>query len=128
MTRNVPRLRVLVVEDELLIRWAIAETLSDAGHVVIEAADAAGAVRALANSVEAIDVVALDYRLPDSRDLALLAAIRRLSPRSVVILMTAFGSPTLAQGALDLGASQVIYKPFDLHDLESRLLDAVASR
>ena len=75
MARNVSRLRVLVVEDELLIRWAIAETLSDAGHVVIEAADAAGAVRALANSVEAIDVVALDYRLPDSRDLALLAAI-----------------------------------------------------
>ena len=128
MARNVSRLRVLVVEDELLIRWAIAETLSDAGHVVIEAADAAGAVRALTNSVEAIDVVALDYRLPDSRDLALLAAIRRLSPRSAVILMTAFGSPTLAQGALDLGASQVIYKPFDLHDLESRLLEAVASR
>lgn len=128
MTRNVPRLRVLVVEDELLIRWAITETLLDAGHIVIEAADAANAVRALTNSVEAIDVVVLDYRLPDSRDLALLAAIRRLSPRSVVVLMTAFGSPALAQDALDLGASQVMYKPFDLHDLESRLLDAVGSR
>ena len=117
-----------MVEDELLIRWAIAETLSGAGHIVIEAADAASAVRALTNSVETIDIVVLDYRLPDSRDLALLAAIRRLSPRSVVVLMTAFGSPALAQDALDLGASQVMYKPFDLHDLESRLLNAVGSR
>ncbi len=117
-----------MVEDELLIRWAIAETLSDAGHIVIEAADAATAVRALTNSVEAIDVVVLDYRLPDSGDLALLAAIRRLSPRSGVILMTASGSPALTQDALDLGASQVLHKPFDLHDLEARLLDAVGSR
>lgn len=127
MTRNVSRLRVLVVEDELLIRWAIAETLSDAGHIVIEAADALTAIQALTNSVVPVDVVVLDYRLPDSRDLALLAAIRRLSPRSVVMLMTAYGSPELTRDALDLGASQVMYKPFDLHDLESRLIDAVAT-
>jgi DNA-binding NtrC family response regulator len=127
MTGNVSPLRVLVVEDELLIRWAISETLSDAGHIVIEAANALTAVQALTNSVDPIDVVVLDYRLPDSRDLALLAAIRRLSPRSAVVMMTAYGSPELTQSALDLGASQVMYKPFDLHDLESRLLQAVGS-
>src|SRR6187401_2947235 len=48
----------------------------------------AAAVRALTNTPEAVDVVMLDYRLPDSNDLALLAAIRRLSPSSGVILMT----------------------------------------
>ncbi len=127
MTGNVSRLRVLVVEDELLIRWAISETLSDAGHIVIEAANALTAVQALTNSVAPVDVVVLDYRLPDSRDLALLAAIRRLSPHSVVMLMTAYGSPELTRDALDLGASQVMHKPFDLHDLESRLINAVAT-
>jgi CheY-like chemotaxis protein len=40
-------LRVLVVEDELLIRWSIAETLAHAGHTVIEAEDGATAVMAL---------------------------------------------------------------------------------
>jgi CheY-like chemotaxis protein len=57
-----PRLRVLVVEDELLIRYAIAETLGLAGHTVIEADKGAAAVRALTTTTEAIDVVMLDYR------------------------------------------------------------------
>jgi DNA-binding NtrC family response regulator len=128
MTGISPRLRVLVVEDELLIRWAIAETLGGAGHTVIEAETGAAAVRALTNTPEAVDVVMLDYRLPDSNDLALLAAIRRLSPGSGVILMTAHGTPEVTRGAFDLGAYQVMHKPFELHDLEPLLLEAFASR
>src|SRR5207249_1615367 len=88
-----PILRVLVVDDESLIRWSIAETLADAGHTVIEAGDGATAVQALTASAEPVDAVLLDYRLPDSNDLALLANIRRLSPHSPVILMTAYGTP-----------------------------------
>ena len=123
-----PRLRVLVVEDELLIRYAITETLGLAGHTVIEANDGAAAVRALTNSAEAVDVVMLDYRLPDSNDLTLLAAIRRLSPRSGVILMTAHGTPEVRKGALDLGAYEVMHKPFELHDLEPLLPKASSPR
>jgi DNA-binding NtrC family response regulator len=128
MTGISPRLRVLVVEDELLIRWAIAETLGPAGHTVIEAENGAAAVRTLTNTSEAVDVVMLDYRLPDSNDLTLLAAIRRLSPRSGVILMTAHGTPEVTTGALDLGVYQVMDKPFELHHLEPLLLEAFASR
>ena len=114
-------MRVLVVEDELLIRWSIAETLGHAGHTVIEAENGAAAVRALTNSAEAVDVVMLDYRL------TLLAAIRRLSPRSGAILMTAHGTPEVTKGASDLGAYHVMHKPFELHDLEPLLLKAFAS-
>ena len=127
MARNDSRLKVLVVEDDLLIRWAVTETLTDAGHIVIETADGASAIRALTNSVDAIDVVVLDYRLPDSTDLALLAAIRRLSPRTAVVLMTAYGTDDVTQRALDLGASGVMSKPFDLRDLEPTLRLAAAS-
>ena len=98
-----------------------------AGHTVIEADNGAAAVRALTNTTEPIDVVMLDYRLPDSNDLTLLAAIRRLSPRSGVILMTAHGTPEVTKGALDLGAYEVMHKPFELHDLEPLLLKAFAS-
>jgi DNA-binding NtrC family response regulator len=125
MTRNDSLLRVLVVEDDLLIRWAIRETLSDAGHVVVEADNGGAAIRALTNSVNSIDVVVLDYRLPDSMDLALLAAIRRLSPATAVVLMTAYGTAELTKRALDLGAFGVMSKPFDLRDLEPSLLRAV---
>jgi len=94
---------------------------------VIEAEDGAAAVRALTNSAQAVDVVMLDYRRPDSNDLTLLTAIRRLSPRSGVILMTAHGTPEVTKGALNLGAYQVMHKPFELHDLEPLLVEAFTS-
>jgi DNA-binding NtrC family response regulator len=121
MTENSRALRVLVVEDELLIRWSIAETLAQAGHTVIEAEDGASAIRALKKGAGAIDAVVLDYRLPDSNDLTLLATVRRLSPDSAVVLMTAFGTAEVVNGALDLGVDHVLHKPFEMHDLQSVL-------
>ena len=96
-------------------------------HDVVEAGDGASAVQAVRTAAdvdEAIDAVVLDYRLPDSNDLTLLATIRRLSPESAVILITAFGTPEVTKGALELGVDDVLHKPFDLHDLASRLLKA----
>jgi DNA-binding NtrC family response regulator len=120
-------LRVLVVEDELLIRWSIAETLERMGHTVVEADDAASAIRTLEEMTEPVDVVLLDYRLPDSNDLTLLATIRRLAPHSAVLMMTAYGTPDVTRNALALGAYGVVDKPFDMHDLEPMLLDACAA-
>jgi DNA-binding NtrC family response regulator len=110
-------LRVLVVDDEPLIRWSIAETLGAAGHQVTEAQDAASALRALADAPDT-GLVLLDFRLPDSNDLGLLAEIRRIAPATPVIMMTAFGTPDVTAGALKLGASKVLNKPFNMHDLE----------
>jgi DNA-binding NtrC family response regulator len=120
-------LRVLVVEDERLIRWSIAETLGHSGHTVIEAEDAAGARQAV-SAADPFDAVFLDYRLSDSNDLTLLADIRRLAPRSPVIMMTAFGTPEVIQGALDLGVYRVVTKPLEMERLEELLLQAWASR
>lgn len=127
MDENLRALRVLVVEDELLIRWSIAETLTHAGHTVIEAEDGTTAIMALKNDGERMDAVVLDYRLPDSNDLTLLATVRRLSPDSAVVLMTAFGTPEVVKDALDLGVYHVLHKPFEMHDLESLLREACSS-
>jgi DNA-binding NtrC family response regulator len=111
-------LRVLVVDDEPLIRWSIAETLGAAGHEVVEAADAASARRLLGETSD-LDLVLLDLRLPDSRDLALLADIRRKAPNTPVIVMTAFGTPEITADALRMGALTVLNKPFNMHDIET---------
>src|SRR4051794_9908950 len=111
-------LRVLVVDDEPLIRWSIAETLGAAGHQVLEAEDAASALRAITASPRP-HLVLLDFRLPDSNDLGLLAKIRQLVPDTSVIMMTAFGTPEVTAGALKLGASRVLNKPFNMHELEA---------
>ena len=127
MVNHTSRLRVLVVDDEPLLRWSIAETLARMGHTVVEADDAESAVRTLGEMPEPADVVLLDYRLPDSNDLELLARIRRLAPNSAVIVMTAYGTPDVTSGALELGAYGVVDKPFDMYDLEPMLLDAYAA-
>ena len=121
MTKKSPILRVLVVDDEFLIRWSIAETLESAGHEVLQAENGRDALRMLTDPTSSIDAVVLDYRLPDSNDLALLATIRQLAPERPVILMSAFGSRELAQGARSLGAYDVLTKPFDLQHLHTLL-------
>jgi two-component system response regulator AtoC len=121
--KNPPSLRVLVVDDEALIRWSLTETLSESGHAVQEAADGASALRALEEHAP-FDVVVLDYRLPDSNDLNLLASIRRLAPQAAVVMMTAYGTPEVTDAALALGAYRVVPKPFEMRDLAALVTQA----
>ena len=126
MVKKSPALRVLVVDDEFLIRWSVAETLVEYGHHVVEARDALGACKTVRDASHEFDVVLLDYCLPDSKNLSLLASIRERSPHAQVILMTAFGTPEVVRGALNLGAFRVLSKPFEMHDLADLVAEAGA--
>ena len=118
----------MIVDDEPLIRWSLAETLKGLGYVVAEAGDGAEALRSVSRDGEAFDVVLLDYRLPDSDNLSLLTNIRTLAPASVVIMMTAFGTAEVLSGALALGAYTVIRKPFEVQDVAALVSQAYAAR
>jgi DNA-binding NtrC family response regulator len=114
--KNPAPLNVLVVDDEALIRWSLAESMTDAGYTVAEAADGSSAV-AQASRGSTFDAIVLDYRLPDSSDLHLLETLRGLQPNAVVVMMTAFGTADMTSGALKLGAYRVVAKPFDVHEM-----------
>jgi DNA-binding NtrC family response regulator len=116
MTIGVLPRRILIVDDEPLIRWCIAETLGTAGYGISQAQDAASALRALTDMPDP-DVILLDLRLPDSSDLRLLERIRTIAPAAAVVIMTAFGTPEITSDALKLGARAVLTKPFDMQDL-----------
>jgi two-component system response regulator FlrC len=107
---------VLVVDDEPLIRWSVAESLSHLGLDVEEAADAASALRQVTTAANPFTAVVLDLRLPDMTDLSLLGTLRQLLPAARLVLMTAFTSPEIIESASAMGAS-VISKPFELEDL-----------
>jgi DNA-binding NtrC family response regulator len=113
-------LRVLVVEDEILIRWSIAETLTSAGCVVTETGDAAGALHAAAT--KDFDAVVLDYRLPDSNDLKLLESLRDRLPGSTIVMMSAHGTPEIVGRAKALGVRQFFDKPFEMEALKDSLV------
>jgi DNA-binding NtrC family response regulator len=110
-------LQVLIVDDEPLIRWSLAETFEQAGHAVREAGDARATLDMLQVDGYVPDVVLLDFRLPDSDDLQLLATIRQLAPASTVVMMTAFHTPEMAAEAHRLGARAVLGKPVDMQAL-----------
>lgn len=106
--------RVLVVDDEPLVRWSIAETLRAGGCDVVEAGDADSALQALIEHRKPPDAILLDVRLPDCGDLHLLETMKLLLPDTPIVVMTAFGTPELVAEARELGAYAVLEKPFDL--------------
>ncbi len=111
------RPHALVVDDESLIRWCVAETLAEAGWTVREADDRQTAIQAASDPSWIPDLVLLDYRLPDTHDLELLSELRRLRPLCQIMLMTADADPTVMNRALNLGATDVLQKPFEMSDL-----------
>ena len=127
-TRNLPQveeffpIHALVVDDEPLIRWAVAESLVTLGFTVEDAPDAATALKMVTTAALPFDVVVLDFRLPDMRDLSLLGTLRQLLPRAVLVLMTAYGTQTIESDARAMGAS-VLTKPFELGDLNRIVLE-----
>ena len=119
-------LAVLIVDDEPLIRWSLRQALRDRGHSVEAAATGVDAVNEIVKAGRPFDVVVLDYRLPDRQDLTLLEDVRRLSPDSVVVMMTAFGDDNMRTGAMARGARAVVDKPFQVTSVVSLIESAAA--
>jgi len=122
-----PKVGVLIVDDESLIRWSLAQTLIDHNYEVMEAGNGKQALAVLQNPPEPVAVVMLDYRLPDTDGLQLLAAIRGLSPASRVVMMTAYGTAEVFAEAMRLGAVCVINKPIEMQDVAGIVSRARAS-
>jgi DNA-binding NtrC family response regulator len=106
---------VLIVDDEALIRWSVAESLEAAGYEVLEAGSAREALDWVEDRNAGITTVVLDLKLPDSNDLGLLRRVHRALPGCRIILMTAHGTPEVLEEALQSGAAYVLDKPFDMN-------------
>lgn len=112
-------LRVLVAEDEALIRMDLVETLGELGfEVVAVARDGRTAVRQA--SEQAPHVALLDIKMPDMDGLAAAAEIVGMQTTAVVML-TAFSQPELIQRAIAVGAMGYLVKPFKPEELRAAL-------
>jgi len=111
--------RVLIVEDDLELREAIADTLELAGFDFLQAGDGEQALSVLAD--EAVDIVVTDVNMPGMDGHELLGRLNSGFPGLPVVLMTAFGQVQKAVEAIRNGAVDYLMKPFDAETLVDTL-------
>ena len=102
---------ILVVDDDVTMRYMIDDVLTAAGYHVECAPDAQSAWNQLDDS--AFDLVVTDIRMKGLSGLALLKAAREKGLRCKILVMTGNANRTMADEALALGADGFILKPFD---------------
>jgi two-component system response regulator AtoC len=113
---------ILVVDDEQLIRWSLVERLRADGYEAIEAENAA---QALERIHEGVDLVLLDYKLPDLDGVSVLRRIKEYDPDILVILLTAYATVDTAVEAMKIGAYHFANKPFNLDDIARLVAQAL---
>ena len=112
-------MRILLVEDDAVLRGVMRATLVDAGHRVDEAAKLADA-RTLWR-VQPFDAVLLDLNLPDGSGLSALREARGRGDRTPVLVLSARDRTSERIAGLDAGADDYLGKPFDLGEVDARL-------
>jgi two-component system response regulator AtoC len=112
---NVSKPTVLVVDDEELIRWSLAEHLKGEGYHVVQGANGREALEQV--RATAPDLVLLDLKMPEMDGMTALRTLREEGFEVPVIVLTAHGGVDSAVEATKLGAADYLSKPFDLREI-----------
>jgi DNA-binding NtrC family response regulator len=107
--------RILIVEDEPMMRSWLRTVLEQPGHTICEAENAAEARKIAAESE--IDLAMVDLVLPDSDGISVMKEILRAREKTIVIIMTAHSTLKTAVEAMKLGAYDYLAKPFDVDEV-----------
>ncbi|MFQ5701946.1 MAG: sigma-54-dependent transcriptional regulator [Acidobacteriota bacterium] len=117
--------KVLIVEDEKLLRWSLRERLNREGFEVFEAANGRDGLEI--SEDPGVDILLLDYRLPDMTGQDVLLRVCSRHPEVPVIMMTAYGTVQTAVEAIKAGAFEYLSKPFNQDELVIRINKALES-
>ena len=121
-----PTTRILIVDDEEIVRESLSDWLAADGYAVETAADGPTALERLARGAWSIMLV--DLKMPGMDGLAVLEAARKIQPDVTIVMITAFATVETAVKAMRLGAYDYIVKPFDPEELSLLMQKVVAQQ
>jgi len=111
--------KILIVDDEKLIRWSLQEDFQKRGYQVEGAENGTEALARIEK--EPFDLVLVDIRLPDINGIKVLQKIKQTAPHVTVVMMTGHGDIETAVEAMKSGAFDFISKPFNLSEISLRI-------
>jgi response regulator RpfG family c-di-GMP phosphodiesterase len=120
--------QIMVVDDEDTICELFQAMLTAKGFSVVTETSASRALDFIRTNHESIDVVLTDLRMPEMDGIQMLEAVRKISPDTVMIVVTGFSSVENAIAALRVGAYDFVRKPVDFNELEFVVRRAVERR
>ena len=107
-----PTPKILVVDDQRGMRLTLSGVIEDRGYDVTGVEDGYQAIEAARKTT--FDVIFMDIKMPGINGVQTFREIKKISPSSVVVMMTGFAVEDLVKEALAEGAFSVVYKPFDM--------------
>jgi two-component system, cell cycle response regulator CpdR len=120
--------RILIAEDEEVLRAMCARALATGGHQVETASDGSEALEILIREHGRFDLLLTDVRMPIMDGIALALAAARDFPDLTILLMTGYADQRERAQGLDALVHDVIAKPFSVADLRSAVNEALAVR
>src|SRR5665811_199821 len=118
-----PSEKVLIVDDEKLVRWSLRQKCEEWGYHVLEADNGSAALRVAHN--ESPDLVLLDVRLPDASGIEILEQLKKSNDARAIIMITADPQLEDVKTALKLGAYDFVGKPLDFDELAVAVKNAL---
>ncbi len=116
-------IKVLIVDDQRSIRLTLSAILESRGCDVTEVEDGYRAIDAAGES--SFDLVLMDIKMPGINGVQTFREIKKISPGSLVVMMTGYAVQDLVDTAMEEGALSVIYKPFEMEEV-FKLVDSIS--
>jgi len=109
-------LKILIIEDEKLIRWSLEKHLTSLGYVVFSTETGEDGIRLF--ELNQPEIVFVDNKLPNMQGLDVILKLKSLDEEAIIVFMTAYGSIETAVNAMKSGASEYVNKPFIFEEID----------
>lgn len=122
---DMEKTKVLLVDDEAIVRDSISEWLADAGYDVTPAEDGFKAIEIIRGRQSQADIMVVDLKMPGKDGIEVMREAKELSPDVRVIIITAYGTVENAVEAMKVGAADYLTKPFEPEQLENAIRNVI---